>query len=82
MTEVEIEYCGECNLRAEAIETADAVLKNHQNELEDLHLKVGKGGVFKIRVDGDIVWDKNVKELDVDEVVQNIRPKLGVSTTS
>lgn len=82
MTDVEIEYCGECDFRSQAIDTANEVLKNHQSELDGVHLKVGKGGVFKVRVDGDVVWDKDIKQLDVREVEQNIRPKLGVSTPS
>lgn len=81
MSEVEIEYCGECDFRHEALDTANAILKKHQDQLDGLHLKIGKGGVFKVRVDGDVVWDGDVKRLDVREIAKSIRPRIEQSAS-
>ncbi len=76
MTEVEIEYCSVCQLRPQAMKTSEEILKNHESDIEAVRLKVGKDGVFKIRLDDEIIWDKKVEELDLDEVEKNLQSKL------
>lgn len=58
MPEVEIEYCVPCGLLDIALETQQALLEKYGRDIDGVRLKTGHGGVFKVRVDGDLVFDK------------------------
>ena len=73
MTTVEIEYCVPCGFRERALDVQQAVLNGLETELERVSLVMGDHGVFQVRADGDIVYDKEEDELDVDDIVREIR---------
>jgi len=73
MTNVEIEYCVPCGHLPRAQDVQEALLEEYGQQLETVALRTGDGGVFKIRVDGDLIFDKAEDEFDVDDIVRQVR---------
>ncbi|MFG2309915.1 SelT/SelW/SelH family protein [Streptomyces sp. NPDC048566] len=55
---VQIEYCTQCRWLPRAAWLAQELLTTFEAELEELSLKPGTGGVFVVRVGGEVVWDR------------------------
>ena len=55
---VEIEYCTQCRWLLRAAWTAQELLTTFQDEIGELALQPGTGGVFDVRVDGKTVWSR------------------------
>ncbi len=55
---VTIEYCTRCNWLARAAWVAQELLTTFAAELDEVALVPGTGGVFRIGVDGERVWDR------------------------
>jgi selenoprotein W-related protein len=53
---VEIEYCARCRFLARAAWTAQELLTTFADELGEVALVPGAGGVFQVRVGGELVW--------------------------
>lgn len=77
MTNVEIEYCVPCGHLDAAIETQRALLTEFGRRLEGVRLKTGHGGVFKIRVEEEEVFDKTTDPYDMDAIKDSVRQRLG-----
>jgi len=73
MTHVEIEYCVPCGFRDRALDVQQAILNGLERELDSVTLVMGDHGVFTVRADGDLVFDKDEHEFDVDDIVREIR---------
>jgi len=73
MTQVEIEYCVPCGFRERALGVQEAILNGLEQDLEELRLVMGDHGVFEVRADGEVVFDKENDEFDVDDIVREIR---------
>lgn len=75
MTNVTIEYCVPCGFLPRALDVERALLEEFGRDLGTVTLEPGHEGVFEIRVDDEVVWDKSVHggEVDVDLVAQAIR---------
>jgi selenoprotein W-related protein len=73
MTTVEIEYCVPCGFRERALDVQSAILTGLEQELDELTLVMGDHGVFTVRADGDVVYDKEDDEFDVDDIVRELR---------
>jgi selenoprotein W-related protein len=58
-TDVEIEYCVPCGHLEKAIETQRAILTEFGQKLHAVALVTGDKGVFKIRVNGEEIFDKS-----------------------
>jgi len=67
MTDVEIEYCVPCGFldRAESIQ--HAVLQQFGERVDRVSLVTGDHGVLTVAVDGELVWDKEEDDYDVDD---------------
>jgi len=76
MTTVEIEYCVPCGFRDRALDVERAILTALETDLAELRLTMGDHGVFVVRVDGEVVYDKSEDEFDVDEIVRDVREGL------
>lgn len=76
MTIVEIEYCVPCGFldRAEAVQ--HALLTNFDEEIDELTLVSGDHGIFEVRVDGEVVFEKAEDEYDVDQITRDVRARL------
>ena len=86
---VEIEYCTQCRWLLRAGWVAQELLTTFQEEVGEVALIPGTGGVFEVRVEGATVWSRGgegrfpeLKELKqrVRDVVAPGRP-LGHSDT-
>jgi len=77
MAHVEIEYCVPCGFRERALDVQEAILNGLEQDLEEVSLVMGDHGVFVVRADGDVVFDKEDDEFDVDDIVREIRASAG-----
>jgi selenoprotein W-related protein len=55
---VEIHYCTGCRWLMRAGWTAQELLTTFEDEIGELALVPGAGGVFDVRVDGVLVWSR------------------------
>ncbi|MEX2586870.1 MAG: Rdx family protein [Actinomycetota bacterium] len=76
MSQVEIEYCVECGLLPKAEETEHAVLEAYGNKVDGLTFKPGHGGVFKVSIDGEPVYDKSDEGYDLNSIVERVGARL------
>ena len=55
---VEIEYCTQCRWMLRAGWLAQELLTTFEDDLAEVALVPGKGGVFEVRVDAETVWSR------------------------
>lgn len=55
---VTIEYCSMCNWLMRSAWMAQELLSTFSHELGAVTLKPGTGGIFEIRIDGALVWER------------------------
>jgi len=73
MTDVEIEYCVPCGFLERAETVQHVLLSTFGEQLDAVTLRTGANGVFRVRVDGERVYDKQEDAFDVDEIVRRVR---------
>ena len=73
MPEVEIEYCVPCGFRERALDVQQALLNGLEDQLDSVALVMGDHGVFKVTANGELVFDKEEHEFDVDDIVREVR---------
>jgi len=56
---VEIQYCIQCRWLLRAAWIAQELLTTFENELGELALVPGTGGIFEVRVDGEVIFSRN-----------------------
>jgi selenoprotein W-related protein len=57
---VEITYCTQCRWLLRATWLASELLTSFGTDLGEVALRPGTGGVFRVRVAGEVVWDRKV----------------------
>lgn len=79
MTAIEIEYCVPCGLLDYALETQHVLLEEYGRDIDGVTLKPGQGGVFKVRVDDELVFDKNEREggYELEQVREAVYARVG-----
>lgn len=55
---VTITYCALCNWLLRAAWMAQELLSTFSEELGGVTLRPGTGGIFEIRVEGDLIWER------------------------
>jgi len=55
---VEIEYCTQCRWLLRAAWVAQELLTTFQEELGEVALMPGSGGVFEVRIEGAGIWSR------------------------
>jgi selenoprotein W-related protein len=81
-TEVRIEYCVPCGFLPAAEQTSHAVLARYDKRLRGLTLVPGRGGVFRVQVADQVVFDKATGEdFDLDAIVERVGDQLPSATT-
>ena len=55
---LEIEYCTQCRWLPRASWVAQELLTTFVDDLGELALVPGKGGVFDVRLDGETIWSR------------------------
>ncbi len=75
---VEIEYCSQCRFVLRACWLAQELLFTFADELGEVALKPGRGGVFEVRADGETVWSKKQEGRfpDAKELKQRLRDRI------
>jgi len=73
MTAVEIEYCVPCGFLPRAEDVQHDLLETFGQELDSVALVTGDHGVFRVSVDGEVVFDKEDDEFDVDAITRSVR---------
>ena len=72
MTEVEIEYCVPCGMLDRAQDLQHALLSEYGERLDAVALVTGDNGVFEVRADGEVVFDKEEDEFDEAAIVNAV----------
>lgn len=72
----EIEYCVACGLLDKAVETQRQLLATYGNQLEGVLLRTGHNGVFKVRIDDELVLDAQQEGFDLERVYKEIDERL------
>ena len=75
---IEIEYCTQCRWLLRAAWTAQELLTTFQDEVGEVCLQPGTGGIFEVRVDNDTVWSRARQERfpEMKELKQLIRDRI------
>ena len=66
---LEIEYCTQCRWLMRAGWTAQELLTTFVDELKEVALIPGKGGIFEVRLDGKTIWSRK-EELRFPEMAE------------
>lgn len=82
MTNVEIEYCVPCGHRQRAIDTQSAILERFEDHIDGVRLKTGTHGVFKVRVDDELVYDKAEEGYDLDLISERVGKRVDTSNVA
>ena len=70
MTEIQIEYCVACGFLPRAEEVQHALLTELGQRVDGVRMKPGRGGVFQVSVNGELIFDKTRDGFDVAEIVR------------
>ncbi|MCU0702967.1 MAG: SelT/SelW/SelH family protein [Fimbriiglobus sp.] len=75
---VEIEYCTMCRWLLRAAWLAQELLTTFEQEIAELTLKPGAGGVFEVRANGLVVWSRKAagRFPEVAELKQLVRDQI------
>jgi selenoprotein W-related protein len=75
---LEIEYCTQCRWLMRAGWTAQELLTTFVDELAEVALVPGKGGIFEVRLDGETVWSRAAERRfpEMAELKQRLRDRI------
>ena len=75
---VEIEYCRQCRWLLRAGWTAQELLVTFEEELGGVTLVPGMGGIFELRVGGDVIWSRKAEGRfpELKELKQRLRDRI------
>lgn len=75
---IEIEYCTQCRWLLRAGWTAQELLTTFQDEIGQVCLQPGSGGIFEVRIGEDIVWSRSKQERfpEMKELKQLVRDRI------
>lgn len=76
MSTIEIEYCVPCGFLDRALTVEEAICRQFADQLDRISLVMGDHGVFVVRVDDEVVFDKADDTFDVDDIVRRVRPHV------
>lgn len=76
--QLEIEYCTQCRWLLRAAWMAQELLTTFEQELGAVALKPGTGGIYDIRVDGQLVFSRKAADRfpDIKELKQLVRDRV------
>ncbi len=79
MARVEVEYCVPCGMLNRAQDVTGAILEQFGEGVDEVALVTGDDGIFVVRVDDEVVFDKTEDDYDVDAIVRAVRPYVGAT---
>ena len=59
---IEIEYCTQCRWLLRAAWTAQELLTTFQDEIGEVALQPGTGGIFEVRIGSDVLWSRAAQQ--------------------
>ncbi len=72
MSTIDIEYCVPCGMRDQAVNIQEAILAAVEEDVDQVSLTPGHGGVVIVSVDGDHVFHSGEDDYDPDTVIERI----------
>ena len=78
MNRVQINYCAQCNWLMCSTWMAQELLSTFNEELGEVALSPGSGGIFEIRVNGKLIWalKEQGRFPDIKELKKLIRDEI------
>ncbi len=76
MTDVEIEFCVPCGLLGNAQRVQEDLIDEFGEDLDGVRLKTGHGGVFKVRVDGEQIFDGQESTYEKEDLLAEVRQRI------
>jgi selenoprotein W-related protein len=75
---VEIEYCRQCRFLLRAAWLAQELLTTFEDELGEVALVPGHGGVFEVRLDGTVIFARSAEGRfpESKELKQQVRDRI------
>jgi selenoprotein W-related protein len=75
---IEIWYCTQCRWLLRAAWMAQELLTTFELELGEVALVPGTGGIFEVRVDGELIWSRKAEGRfpESKELKQRIRDRV------
>lgn len=75
---IEIEFCTQCRWLLRAAWTAQELLLTFADDLREVALVPGSGGVFDVRVNGELIWSRSSEGgfPELKELKQRIRDRI------
>ena len=75
---IEVEYCTQCRWLLRAAWMAQELLTTFSTEVGEVALVPGTGGVFEVRVNGEVVWSRAEKGRfpEMKELKQLVRDRI------
>ena len=75
---LEIEYCTQCRWLNRAAWTAQELLTTFVDDLQEVALVPGKGGVFNVSLDGEMLWNRAEQRRfpELSELKQLVRDRV------
>ena len=75
---IEITYCTQCRWLLRAAWMAQELLTTFQDEAGEVALVPGTGGIFQIRVNDELIWDRAAREgfPEIKELKQLVRDRI------
>lgn len=72
---VTITYCTQCRWLLRAAWVAQELLSSFEDELAEVALRPGRGGVFEVTVDDQLIWSRAAEGRfpDIKELKQRVR---------
>lgn len=80
VAEIEIEYCVPCGYLARAEEIEHALLSRLDRRVERLVLVPSRGGVLRVEVDGEPLFDKERDVYDVEAIASAVQERLAAAS--
>ena len=59
-----------------ALTVQEAIVRQFGDQLDRCSLVMGDHGIFVVRVDGELIFDKEDDAFDVDAIVRQVRSQL------
>lgn len=78
MNKVEIHYCRQCRWLLRSTWMAQELLTTFADELQELTLRPGTGGVFEIRANDILIWSRKEEGRfpEIKELKQRVREQI------
>jgi selenoprotein W-related protein len=77
-TEIEITYCRKCRWLLRAAWMAQELLTTFEEELTEVALRPGTGGIFEVRLGDELIWSRKEKGRfpEIPELKQLVRDRV------